>query len=315
MKPMQIILAVLFIAQLLIAGGLYSASQSKVVVRPDGVLVEYDSDEIDGIEIQDSENSVTIASDEGNWVLPDYNNLPVQQIRVNTLLESINGAKTGWAVATKAASHQQLEVAEDKFTRRVELSKKDETVVELYVGTSPGLRRSHARKASDDEVYAIAINSYDLPAERSQWIDKSLLATDANITVTVVDDMLSQVGDSWKITDAEGNTQDADNDAAEEFINALKSMQIIDVADKDPVNGSKKTLITKSDNESLTYTFATANDEYFVRRSDFEPFFKINASAYEKIADSDLGEMVKKAEESESEPASDDSSDQSATTK
>ena len=98
--------------------------------------------------------------------------------RVNTLLDSLAAARTGWAVATRDESHLQLLVAEDKFNRKVSLFSNDEEVSKLFVGSSPGLRRSHARVADVVDVYSVALNDYDIPASTAEWIEKDILAID-----------------------------------------------------------------------------------------------------------------------------------------
>ncbi|PQJ49936.1 hypothetical protein BTO12_19200 [Vibrio splendidus] len=47
---------------------------------------------------------------------------------------------------------------------------------ELYVGTSPGFKRSHIRQEEDDDVYALEFSAYKASTKDSDWLDKSLLA-------------------------------------------------------------------------------------------------------------------------------------------
>ncbi|MFA0039029.1 DUF4340 domain-containing protein [Vibrio chagasii] len=49
-------------------------------------------------------------------------------------------------------------------------------VNELYVGTSPGFKRSHIRQEEDDDVYALEFSAYKASTKDSDWLDKSLLA-------------------------------------------------------------------------------------------------------------------------------------------
>ena len=64
----------------------------------------------------------------------------------------------------------------DKYQRRLQLKQGDKELGEYYFGTSPGLRQTHGRRAGEDEVYALAINNYDMPADANDWLDKTRLS-------------------------------------------------------------------------------------------------------------------------------------------
>ncbi|OED35644.1 hypothetical protein AB833_29615 [Chromatiales bacterium (ex Bugula neritina AB1)] len=307
MKTIQTILVAVLIAQLLFAGGLYYSKKAKAVVRPEGALVEFDSAGIDRIEIEDQQGKVVLARSDNGWGLPEYGDLPVQSSKVSAVLDSLNGVKTGWAVATRASSHPQLEVAEDDFTRRVKLSSDEQIAADVFIGTSPGLRRSHARRAGNDEVYAIAINSYDLPADRSQWLAKDILSTEAEIDIVIEGNTLQRVDGEWKLTDAEGIQQNAKQDSAEDLVSAVKTLRVLDIADDQPDDATETTLMTTAGDQTLTYTFLADNGNYIVRRSDIDSPFKITRTVYEKLAEFDVTQLLPDVEDSAAD--SDDSAE------
>lgn len=310
MKLSHSILAILLVAQLVVAGGLYYSGQSKIAVRPEGALLEFDNDNVDRIELEDQQGSIALVRKDDGWVLPDYNNVPALQGKVDSMLESLNGVKTGWAVATKTASHQQLEVADDNFNRKIRLADGDQTLAEIYVGTSPGLRRSHARQGDNDEVYAVALNSYDLPAERSQWLVKDILSADEVSRVSVSGNTLERVDDVWKLSDSDGTQQDADPDSAQAFVDSIKTLSVLDVVDNEPDGELETTTITVEGDEALTYTFLGADDDsYFVRRSDVDALFKISMSDFESIAQVDLQELLPEPPEQNTDTQDSDTTD------
>jgi hypothetical protein len=55
------------------------------------------------------------------------------------------------------------------------LAQGDDTLATLYLGTSPGMRRIHARTDADDAVYAAEFGLYDAPVKSEDWENKSVL--------------------------------------------------------------------------------------------------------------------------------------------
>ena len=74
-------------------------------------------------------------------------------------------------------------------------------MAELYLGTSPVFRKSHARQANNDVVYAMKLNTFDVPAENDYWLERTLLAFNdpAQISSDVTVHLLT--GDQWSLTE------------------------------------------------------------------------------------------------------------------
>lgn len=67
-------------------------------------------------------------------------------------------------------------MAAGKYQRHQQLLQDEQLVADLYVGTSPGFRKVHIRKVDDDAIYAVGLNSYEMPVKVSDWLHKTLLA-------------------------------------------------------------------------------------------------------------------------------------------
>ena len=62
---------------------------------------------------------------------------------------------------------------EDSYQRRVQVLTGDETLADVYLGTSPGYRRVHARRADADDVYSIEFSNFEAGTDVSSWLKKS----------------------------------------------------------------------------------------------------------------------------------------------
>ncbi len=296
MKLTQPLLATLLVGQLLLVGVLLFQAKSNATVRPDSALVEFDIQSIDRLSIEDKESSVVLKRVSDAWQLEE-SAVPVNSARIDTLLENLTAARTGWAVATRDESHRQLEVAEDSFNRKVSLFANDEEVASLFVGTSPGLRRSHARVAGSDEVYSVALNDYDIPGNRSDWIETDIVTVDSVEQFMIANYTVVADGAGWKVTSGDGEDSEGDKDAIEEFTQQLKNLRVLDVADSIPEEAVPVALQVGSGDHQLTYEFVSDDDNYYVSRSDNDNSFKISQSAYNAIADVDPTSFLSAFEE------------------
>ncbi len=299
MKLSQPLLAILLVGQLLLAGVLLFQTKSNATVRPDSALVEFDIQSIDRLRIEDKESSVVLKRVSDTWQLEE-SAVPVNLARIDTLFENLTAARTGWAVATREESHRQLEVADDSFNRKVSLFKNDEEVSSLFVGTSPGLRRSHARVTGSDAVYSVALNDYDIPANRSDWIETDILSVDFVEQFTIANYTVIVDGDGWKVNDGEGEDAEGDKAAIDAFTRQLKDLRVLDVADNVTEDAVPVVLKVGSGDNQLTYEFVSDDDGYYVSRSDNDNSFKISQSAYSALAELDPASLLPAVEEEES---------------
>ena len=170
------ILAILLVAQVVFAVGMSFTGPSLTAVRPDTPLLELAENAVDRLTIEGSDNQQLALSRQGEeWVLPEKGNFPADQTRIDRLLDQLSGLKRGLPVATTKGAQKRFRVSDDAFERRVTLSRGDETLSKLYLGTSPGMRRVHARTSDDDAVYTVDFGVYDAPGNSEDWEDKSVL--------------------------------------------------------------------------------------------------------------------------------------------
>ena len=148
-------------------------------VEPEPFL-EFDADAVDALSVSGGQGEVALAKKDDAWQLPE--GLPADGAKVDGVIEKLADAAGGWPVATSASVHERFELTEDNHQRRVKLSAGGDTVADIYLGTSPGYRKTHARRADDDDIYAITFANYEAGMKESDWLDKSLLRPDGALT-------------------------------------------------------------------------------------------------------------------------------------
>ena len=301
-------LTLLLVLQLTLATGLVltrGAADDGGTPQP---LLPVAASAIDRMVISDGESQATVLRQDGGWFLPDAK-LPASAPKVNDILERLGETVTEWPVATTESSQARFEVADAGFQRRVQLFGGDEQVAELYLGTSPGFRKVHLRRAGEDAVYAVNLNTFDLPASEDAWLDQSLLAVAEPTRIVGPDYTLTESEDGvWTLADGEapGGTAMAplDDDRSRQLVSALANLRVQSLASGDPAaaQGQTVTIEVETANGSYRYEFYRDDKSYYVHRNDRAPVFTLSQYDYDRITGVDLAELVHKSEETETEP-------------
>jgi hypothetical protein len=155
--------------QLLIAGALWWNAQTAAMPTSSSLL-DLGGAEVTALTIADATDEVELIKTAAGWTLPALDNAAADADRISTLLERIEQLQVTWPVSRSAASHLRFAVTPAKFQRRMRVTGENGELATLYIGTSPGFRQAHARVADADAVYAIGLNTYDLPVEPAAWL-------------------------------------------------------------------------------------------------------------------------------------------------
>mgnify|MGYP003853747669 CR=1 FL=1 len=329
------VLGVVFLAQLLLAGGLYWNTRlgSDFVVAEQ--LLAFDESKADALVIVSEDESVSLVRHDDSWQIDGDLNLPADKARVEQLLSQLGDLQAGLPVASSKGAQEQLEVADDAFQRHVRVLQGDEVLADLYVGTSPGYQRAHVRRAGDDAIVAASLSVYDVPEDVNGWMDRELLSFD-NVSGIQSDDFaLSRVDDDWRIDapeervvgheiaqepldkilqalhglrvnalvmDADGDSSGAD--AREEDVTVEQSASTGD-AEGDGSDGASVLVWTVTDegSEPVTLTLTRQESDVTVARSDRPWRFKAPMSLFTSLNDIDLDTLLPLTPTGDGEPA------------
>lgn len=203
LKPTPTILGGLLAAQLLIVAVILAA-QAGGVREPDPFL-SFDANAADALEVSNQDGSVRLAREGEQWTLEG--GLPADDSKVTEMLDKLADATGGWPVATSDATAERFEVTEDSHQRRIRVGAGDDDLADIFLGTSPGYRRVHARHADGGDVYSIDFSNYEAGVKAGDWLERSLLRPQGTLsriertgeegfTLTRTDDDVWEAGDA-----------------------------------------------------------------------------------------------------------------------
>lgn len=282
MKKLQFYLSGFLALQLVLAAGLFwREHRQQELQQQSEPLLALQREQLQRLEISAGDDSVALQKNAGEWQLPELHNLPVDAAKLDGLVDKLVEMRSGWPVATSDSARERFEVSEEKFQKRLRMYSDGEVAAEFFIGTSPGFRKVHLRRAGDDAIYAAELNSYEMPVEGEDWLDKKLLAAGDLESINGPDYQLRKVDGEWQFAAGEGGL---DADKARELANALSGLRIQKPVGEKPEAEPLAIQVAAGGGE-FGYQFLHSGDKYFVRRSDREQLFELSRYDYERIAD------------------------------
>ena len=286
-------LGALLAIQLVVIGVLFAARSGGIEEPP--VFLSFGADAIDGVSVSNSDGSVELSRVDGTWQLPD--GVPAAGFKIESVLERLSNAAGGWPVANTGSSRERFEVTEESHQRHITVRAGEDTVADIFLGTSPGYRKTHARRAGDGDVYAIKFSNYEAGVKTSDWLDRSLLRPDGDLSAMrrlavdhgptsepsgtasaadAGDDVEPRSGaDGFELSrDEEGgwvsvDGTDLDQGKVETFAGRFKGLSAVDISDVALPESATMTFVLTDDEGELTLSvFALEEGEKYVAVSD-----------------------------------------------
>ncbi len=306
MTKLQTGLSGLLVLQLLTAAALFWGQQQSGQPGKRLALLSFQAETLDRVVVSDGEHSATLTKSGDAWILPNLQQLPADGDKLKDQLDKLQQLMTGWPVATTAASRQRFEVADDKFQRRLQLYHGDTPAGELLIGTSPGFRKSHVRRAGDDAVYAVKLNAYEWPAKDDDWLDKALLAAGGIERIEGGDYAVEKQDGGWRLVgeqastaSAEGQAPALDQEKTVQLASALGNLRVQSLAatapDFDAPDGKAAALKVSGEKAEHRYRFLHTGDNYYVKRDDRKPVFTISQFDFDRIAAVNRSQLIGQA--------------------
>ncbi len=258
---------------------------------PNAPLFTYSPDKISSIEISAGDGKkVTLSKKDKSWLLPDAFSAPANSGQVESLLQKIAEAKQGLAVASTEGAAKRFQTADKDFNRHIVFKEGDKTVADFYLGKSAGMRQSYARVADQDAVFTIPVSDFDAEAAADSWLDKTLarLNREELKQVTLGDISLTRKDKDWLLDGAaEGEANKDELDTLLNRITGLSVEAVLDPAKAAPLFQQAPAVqfaVTKNDGSSVTYALAKDKDDYVLKMSASELYFKVGKWQAEELA-------------------------------
>ena len=234
------------------------------------------------------------------------NGLPADAGKIDGVLQKLSAAAAGWPVATTESAMKRFEVVEEAHQRHVLIRAGEETLADIYLGTSPTFGKVHARHAAGGPVYAITFSNYEAGTKRSDWLKKSLLQPEAEVQSVTRKSADAQ----WTLTSTDSGWTaegvELDQDETNTFIDQLRRLNVLDLVDAElPPEPSARFTVADGAGPHELALFALEDDEYAATSNRFEGTFGISSYIAEQLDVSldDLAVDAAEADESAEENA------------
>ncbi len=284
------LLSAVFVLQVALIAATYWPGNEPTFANSEQPLLAGNLDSVDEVQIYGEEAAkVVLKKQQDGWVVESYYGLPAAPGKIDQLMSNLKELKSGWPVATTAAAAKRFEVSEDKFQRKVELLQDGSVTTSLYLGTSPGYRKVHARLDSQDNVFAVKFATHEIPTEGKNWVDTSLSAVpeDSITDIKFKDVELKKEDDSWQLSGLQEN-ETSNEEAIKKVLDALANLNFQEVLGTEPKAeygleepATHFTMeLKEADAEGnktleLTLNKPQEGDYYILTRSDRPEIFKV----------------------------------------
>ncbi|MEJ2612338.1 MAG: DUF4340 domain-containing protein [Candidatus Thiodiazotropha sp.] len=304
MKRLILILSSLLVAQVVLAITINLADTGHGAFKPEEKLLAFDPESVDTLQISDGQTQILLRKQAGGWVLPENQDFPVDNLVIKPVLEQLSTMGKGWPVATSQEALKRFKVADDLYEYHLTFSNHDKEVAQLYIGTSPGFRKVHARPGDEERVFSIDFDSWRVSAKVDDWIDKKLLQLDkdkiANIDVSNIK-LINENG-HFKLADIKDN-ETLNQTQVDSFVDTLAGLQITSLF-KPESNLNKLLEATKFEvkiktksGDDLLYKFSKPKDAdyYVLQRSDKAYSYKVAEQTAKQLFDTKRKKLLSMA--------------------
>ncbi|UTA47049.1 DUF4340 domain-containing protein [Simiduia sp. 21SJ11W-1] len=282
----------LLAAQLLLATGIFWANQQGTQVPATPLLADIQQP-INKLTFTEGDQHTTLVKQGDQWLVAGHHKLPAKQSEVEDLLQALKQQKTLHPIATQRNSHARFEVSDENAQHRLEAFAGDTKVAELLLGSSPGLRQVHLRRAGEDAVFVAKLNRYDFSAQAEHWLDRKLLATEAPIEISGPDFTLAKKDDQWRLANAEDKP--VDSGKASELARALENLQVQSVAEGvslESLESTKLEVKIQGRTEPLRYRLAELKGNHYIARDDIPAVFNVSEFDFKRLNQTALTDLI-----------------------
>jgi hypothetical protein len=286
-------LALILAIQCGIVAVLYWPQSAPTDAKGIASLLPFDPDEIDEIYVEDAQgNEAVLLRMSDQWILPDLAGMPIDSEMIDKLRNSISNRAGEWPIATTAASRQRFQVATYLYQRRLTLIGGGELLATIYLGTSPGFRKVHARNDAQDAIYSIPYNNFEAPTETGAWLDKTLLQIAEPLKIRTGEYTVSKQDTGW--VSSQGGRPDEREMAA--LLLGLRSLQVDGIADEDmqrtlAIAAPELSMEIETADSSASLVLFTVGPRHYIHSKRYDYFFTLSAYDFDRLVTIDLGDF------------------------
>ena len=319
MQRIITIAAALLVLQVGLVVALHFGDKGHDLLPPDTPFLEFVPDAVTTLEITSPDNNrIVLQRKDNGWILPEFFSAPANSEQVTVLLARLISLKQGFVVATSDTAAKRFKVAEDIFQHHVVLKAGDRVVGDFFVGTSPGFRQIHARKAGSTGVIAIELSTFELETGAEQWLDKNMVRIkNEDIEAIAIGNITLEKKDSgWQLEGLpEGRITDAK--AAADLVNKVTGLTIQTVVKPQEAEAffagtpALQYTVTRKGGNKVEFRLVKAEGDYYlVKQSERDFYCKVHKLQIESLLKASRDTLMAAAQSVEHEKADAATSDQ-----
>jgi hypothetical protein len=180
------ILIGLLAAQLALIGVLYWPRGGSAGAADATLFGAIKGSDITSVTISEKAGNSTLSRQGDKWVVPSAGDFPADATKLNSLADKLAGMKGGQAVGRTVTTQNQLQVADNNYSKKIDFQTANGNKYSLYLGTVSGGSATHVRVGGQQDVYLTRdVSAYDVSSDVATWIDQVYMAVPAEQAMTL----------------------------------------------------------------------------------------------------------------------------------
>ncbi len=301
MKKLITILSAVLAVQLVLSGIIFAVQEETGAFHSEQALLGMNKDDFDGISIEQKDKPVLTLKKAGeSWLLPTYFNAPVAVEKLNEFSRKLLHLKTGWPVASTEDAADRFQVKNGKFERLIVFQKEGKPVKTLYLGTSPGFKKIHARVEGQKDIQVIEFGAFEASVAPEDWVKQDLAKIDTSqlSQIKAKEFTLIKAGKDWTVEGLQANqsVKDAEVKGFIDKLTGLSYSGIWGIEDKPEyhLKDSALSFMLKKQAEEISYQFGKpdAGDDYVLKLSNQPYYFKVTKAQFDSLKEVNKEKLV-----------------------
>ncbi|MGH8475950.1 MAG: DUF4340 domain-containing protein [Methylococcales bacterium] len=295
------VLSILLGVQIVLAAILYFTEADIGAFVSNEKLLGLQFDVLTKIAIEEAPNTTLVLEKQNqNWKLPGYFGFPASREKLDRIFKNMLDKNVDWPVATTASAGQRFKVASDSFERKLTFSSASASEI-LYLGTSPGFKKIHARIDGKNDIYAIEFSAYQASTKPIDWADQSILHVPRDEIDAIEIAGLRLQRDKHKFAleglDPMEETVDSEAQTLLSNVSSLGFQEVLGNKDDPAYQLDKPALVfslVKKDNQKIEYRYGRLKDkeDYVLKASGSDYYFLIPKYNVDTLSGFDRKKLV-----------------------
>jgi len=291
MKRPIVLLTLLLALQVGLAFALHLDNRGTTAADKGAKLLDITAGQVDKVELTGpSGKDLALKKGADGWTLPEHFDAAADAGKIGNLLSELDALTRPWPVARTSEAGRRFKVDEKDYELKLALRGNGKDLATLFIGSSPGFRKVHARLSGEEEIYDIPFSTYRASLKPEDWVDREQLqvASGKISAIDLPDCRIVRIEGKLQLEQL-AETEQTDAKQTGKLVERLAGLRIRDIYGKadqplpNPVELSIR--LELKDGTSRQYDFARGEkaDYALLKVSDAPCLFEVNAGLIEEL--------------------------------